>query len=216
MVRLVMINLLNACKVTTLAALAACAYHYGFQTMRAYIYFATHVTYLVWWFAHQRISPNWGKSVFGEGDLPVAGIITLFLIIGPGYALPGYFAFKSTSEPHPWVLVASIMLYTLGSLINAAGDWYKDGAKSIQPSAVVMTGPFSLSRHISWFGDWLRYGSYALMSGTPMGLFPLAWTMFFNLGAVQQRSSGQASRGGEAYKKWAANTPAVIPWRLLL
>ena len=64
------------------------------------------------------------------------------------------------------------------------------------------------------FGDWLRYGSFTIVSGgaAPAAYFPLAWTVLVNLGSLKERDAGQAKRGGEAF---VAATPAIVPWRLL-
>lgn len=215
--KVVMIHLINACKVATMACIAGFAYTFGFQTMRAWTYVALHGTYLVWWFLHQRLSPTWGRTVFGPAETPVLAALVIFLAVGPGYALPGYYAFKSAVEPQPWVLMASTMMFAWGSLINCAADFYKDGFKAAKPGAVVTSGPYQLARHINWFGDWLRYGSFAVVGGcAPLAFFPLAWTAFVNLASLKQRDEGQAKRNGAEGPKYLANTPAVIPWRLLI
>jgi len=50
----------------------------------------------------------------------------------------------------------SVMMFAWGSLINAAADFYKDGAKSAKPGALVITGPFRLARHINWCAAFVR------------------------------------------------------------
>lgn len=95
-------------------------------------------------------------QVFGPTEMPVRAILTTFLMVGPGYALPAFFAYSSKQEPAPLVIVACMLLYTWGSLINAAADFYKDGHKAAKPGSVVITGPFAIARHINWFGDWMR------------------------------------------------------------
>jgi len=67
------------------------------------------------------------------------------------------------------------------------------------------------------FGDWLRYGSFVLISGgtAPAAYFPLAWTMLFNLASLKERDAGQAKRGEAAGERYLQETPAVVPWRLL-
>ena len=89
-------------------------------------------------------------------DIPIPVLALVFIVVGPGYALGAYFAFTSTVEPPPLLVGAAIALFVWGSLINAGADFYKDGFKAGKPKAVVTSGPFQLSRHINWFGDWLR------------------------------------------------------------
>lgn len=209
------IDLINACKVATMVTLGYYAHTFGFQTMRAYIYIALHGSYLTWWFIHQRLSPSWGPAVFGEDDIPLPVLAIVFIIVGPGYSLPGYFAFKSNVEPEPWVLMAAVMMYSWGSLINVAADFYKDGFKVASPGGLVTQGPYRLARHINWFGDWMRYGSFALVSGSPISLLILGYTIFFNFVSLSKRTKVQASRGGVAAEKYQQTTPAIIPWRLL-
>lgn len=216
MVKVSGIALINACKVATIACIAFYAYTFGFRTMRAWTYVALHGTYLIWWFVHQRLSPTWGPTVFPEGDIPMPMVAFVFLAVGPGYSLPGYYAFKSFAEPQPWVVTACMMAFAWGSLINCAADFYKDGAKVAKPGALVTSGPYRLARHINWFGDWLRYGSFVAISGAaPGAFFPLAWTMLFNLASLKERNEGQAKRGGKEAQSYIATTPAVVPWGLL-
>jgi protein-S-isoprenylcysteine O-methyltransferase Ste14 len=94
--------------------------------------------------------------VFGETDFPIPAAAIVFLIVGPGYSLPGYYAFRATEEANPFLLMAAMMMYTWGSLINVAADFYKDGCKVANPKALVTEGPYRLARHINWFGDWMR------------------------------------------------------------
>jgi hypothetical protein len=220
MVRISGIGLINACKVATAASIAAFAFAFkgGRTALRGPLYVALHGSYLGWWFVHQRLSPTWGPTVFPTSDMPIPAVALVFLAIGPGYALPGFFAFRSTREVGAAELVGSIALFAWGSLLNCAGDFYKDGAKSAKPGATVMTGPFRLARHISWFGDWMRYASFTLASGAalsnPLAYLPLAFTMTLNLSSLAQRREGQAKRGAAA-QKYIASTPAVVPVRLL-
>lgn len=216
------IALINACKVATAATIAGFARAFGLRTLRAPLYAALHGSYLGWWFLHQRLSPSWGPTVFPAGDVPLPAVALIFLAVGPGYALPGYFAFKSTDELKPWELGAGVVLFAWGSLINCAADFYKDGAKSsagggkAAAASTVTSGPFRLARHINWFGDWLRYASFTLVSGGrhPLAYFPLAWTLLFNLSSLKARREAQAKRGAAA-KKYVEDTPAVVPLRLL-
>lgn len=219
MVKISGIGLINACKVATAASLGAFAFFFkgGRTALRGPLYLALHGSYLTWWFIHQKLSPTWGPTVFPVSDMPIPAVAMVFLAIGPGYALPGYFAFSSTREVGPAGLVGSIALFALGQTVNAAVDFYKDGAKSVKPGAMVTTGPFRLARHLNWGADWLRYGSFTLASGAalsnPLAWLPLAFTMTLNLTSLAQRDAGQAKRGAAA-QKYIASTPAVVPWRM--
>ena len=53
-------------------------------TWPARVYVALHGTYLIWWFIHQRLSPQWGPTVFPEGDVPLPAVALIFLAVGPG------------------------------------------------------------------------------------------------------------------------------------
>ena len=154
--------------------------------------------------------------MFPESEIPLPAALLVFLAVGPGYAAGGYYAFKSTVEITPAELIGTITLFAWGSLINCAADMYKSGAKSAKPGATVTTGPYRLARHLNWFGDWLRYASFALVGrgyAHPLACFPLAWTLLFNLTSLAKRREGQAKRGAAA-QKYLDSTPAVIPWRL--
>lgn len=217
MVRISGIALINACKVATAVSLGAFAKVYKFKTLRSPLYCALHGSYLAWWAIHQRLSPKWGSTVFPEAEMSWAAVAMIFASIGPGYALPGWVAFKSDEELTAPQLVGSVALFSWGSLINAAADFYKDGSKSAAPGVTVTTGPFRLARHINWFGDWLRYASFAVAAGGkhPAAYFPLAWTVLFNLSTTAKRREDQSKRGGADVEKWQASTPAFIPVRLL-
>ena len=93
-------------------------------------------------------------------------------------------------------------------------DFYKDGAKSVDPKATVTTNVYRLSRNPNHFGDQLRYLSFALLAGgAPAAFFPLAWTVLINLAGRKERDERISQRGPEG-AKYVASTPAVVPWRL--
>lgn len=72
--------------------------------------------------------------------------------------------------------------YLAGSAINIAADFYKAGAKNAG-QGLVAGGPYTFSLRPNYFGDWLRYSSFALVSGSPWAFLLPAFVAMLNSGA---------------------------------
>ena len=85
----------------------------GFHDTRQVLYFSMHMGYLMYWFLHQKLLPE--HKMFPE---PATGATTavVVLLIGFGYALPGFLAFTNGQPIGTLSAVLSLWLLIIGAL----------------------------------------------------------------------------------------------------
>ncbi|KAK9832175.1 hypothetical protein WJX74_001678 [Apatococcus lobatus] len=181
---------LNVAKITTAALIFLLIGIYGLSDLRKIVYSSLHLSYLTWWFVHQWVAPGWLDICFGS---PLPNIIdpaTIIGIYGVFYALPAWCAFTNTSPMLPAVAILSTILFSTGSAINISADLYKTAQKQAGVKKVtshIYDG--RLGAHPNHVGDWMRYSSFALASGTFLAWLIPALIVFFNLKTVRERAA---------------------------
>lgn len=156
---------INIAKATTIILLISLALIFGINDWRQVIYLCFHISYCLWWLIEQWFYPQRSKSIFTEST-GVVGLILTVIIVGCLYALPGYLAFINPI-PISFITVAIVIpLFYFGSLINAAADVQKLTAKQYG-EGLVKDNIWRFSRNINYFGDLLRYLSFAIVAGSP-------------------------------------------------
>ena len=121
------------------------------------------------------------------GPAEQAFIIAVF---GVFYALPAWCAFTNTSPMSPGVAIAATVLFMNGSALNLAADFYKTAQKQAgvgQVTTHIYDG--RLGEHPNHVGDWMRYSSFAIASGSLLAWLVPAFIVGFNISAVRARSS---------------------------
>lgn len=202
------LNAINRAKLTTVATIALCVLqHGGLNNMRQTLYVALHGSYLLYWYIHQYAVPEWQPFTDPAG-LPV--IFMAFTLIGVGYALPVFLAFSNPHDISPYFALLCIMTNVLGTAINAGSDWYKAGAKAAGGS-MVKTGPYTWSLRPNYLGDWLRYLSFAMVTGRPLALLLPAFVVLTNVGQLPQIIKEGKERYGDKFVDYASKVPAVVP-----
>ncbi|MGG6267707.1 DUF1295 domain-containing protein [Leptolyngbya sp. AN03gr2] len=154
---------INLSKGLTVLLLVFCAVVYGVDDFRQLLYFCLHGSYCLWWLLEQWFYPA-RRQIFNQAiELP--GFVLTLLFVGAFYTLPGYLAFANPT-PLPFSTAAiALLLYIFGSLINTSADIQKLTAKQ-QGAELVSDGLWRFSRHINYFGDWLRYLSFSVLAGS--------------------------------------------------
>lgn len=205
-------KLINYAKAVSVVVLLLLASLYGIDEPRQFIYFGLHGSYMIWWFIHQYLCPDWASTVFKEEVEGLGAILFYGSAVGILYLIPAYVSFTNATPASPLLCIASILVFNLGNFLNIAADMYKGGAKDTKPGQTVTTGPYARARHLNWTGDWLRYGGLALLSGNPVSFIVPAWVVFINWGQMQKREAGQALKDAPApLQKYVASTPAFFP-----
>ncbi|KAK9859828.1 hypothetical protein WJX84_010249 [Apatococcus fuscideae] len=114
----------------------------------------------------------------------------IIAVFGVFYALPAWCAFTNQSPMLPSVAVAATILFMNGSALNLAADFYKTAQKQAGISKVtthIYDG--RLGEHPNHVGDWMRYSSFALASGSLLAWLVPAFIVGFNVSTVRERSS---------------------------
>lgn len=210
---------INVAKVLTGVAILYWGGKYGY-TPRSTMYTGIHISYLCWWFLEQALFPPFADRFSDPVD--TAGWVGSLLILGLLYAFPAFNAFRNTNKhPHTAVSVVSIVMFTLGCLINAMADVQMHATKM---TVLVMTGEkgrylvtqgiYRLCQNPNWLGDYMRYGSFCLLSGEASSFIVLALVMLINFGSLQDPTAkgGMLERYGKAYEIWIQQVPnKVLP-----
>ncbi|MFM1800458.1 MAG: hypothetical protein RLZZ117_2736 [Cyanobacteriota bacterium] len=156
---------INTAKVLTILLLLSLAAVLGVRDMRQVVYLSLHVSYCLWWLLEQWFFPERGRQLFTDRVGPVRFFLAL-LFIGVLYSLPGVLAFLNPA-PISFGTVAlalALVLFSFGSLINTSADVQKMTAKTLG-AGLVADGIWRRIRHVNYFGDLLRYLSFAVVAG---------------------------------------------------
>ncbi len=154
---------INVGKGLTILLLALCAVLYGICDFRQLLYLCLHGSYCLWWLLEQWFYPP-RRQIFNQ-PIGISGFVSTLLIVGVFYTLPGYLAFINPTPLSFSTAAISLLLYIFGSLINTSADIQKLTAKQ-QGVELVSDGLWRFSRHINYFGDWLRYLSFSVLAGS--------------------------------------------------
>ncbi len=139
-------------------------------------------------FVHQWAVPGWARICFGQKLEKKENLAVMVAIFGVLYALPAWLAFTNPHPISPIIAIAAIILCFNGSGINIGADFYKSGQKQAGVSQVKThiydgrLGPYP--NHI---GDWVRYSSFALASGTLVAWIVPALVVTVNYSTYKER-----------------------------
>ncbi len=182
---MILLHAINPAKVLTLVTLLSFAYVYEIRGTRQILYFSMHTTYVIWWLVEQLFFPLRRTILQNTIDFPTA--IMVFLLVGWGYALPGYLCFASSSPSIPTSqAIIGLMVYIFGFVFNSSCDFYVLGAKSVNPKIRVQDGVFSVWSYPQYIGDWMRYGAMAFVSGNIYSSVVPLFVVTFNLYSILQ------------------------------
>jgi steroid 5-alpha reductase family enzyme len=127
-----------------------------------------------------------------------------------------YNAFRNKhAVPYTAVSIASIVLFSLGCLINTMADVQMHTTKGIR-KGLVTEGIFRLAQNPNYLGDYMRYGSFCLLSGHASSFLVLASVMSINYLSTQDPAlkGGMLDRYGKAYAEWVEQVPNKITLNL--
>jgi steroid 5-alpha reductase family enzyme len=192
-------------------------WHYGL-TMRAVIVLAMVFVYLA--------RMNWMLLVWSRQTaieklnekLPAAGKFAIPLVlantVGFAYCLPVYFAVRIA---HPLELsdVIGIGIYVVGTVIHFGADYQKHHFKTRRGTEgrVLDVGFWALCRHPNYFGDFLIYVAFALMSHSVWGwVAPLVNVLQYAFDAIPKNERWAAERYGQAWEAYRARVKAFVPY----
>jgi len=192
------ITAINAAKVLTILLLLALAAVLGVRDMRQVIYLSLHISYCLWWLLEQWCFPERARQVFTDRVGPGRFLLAL-LFIGVLYSLPGVLAFLNPTPIAFGTVALALGLFSFGSLINTSADVQKMTAKAMG-AKLVADGIWRGVRHVNYFGDLLRYLSFAIVAGGGWAYLVPALVLLLYL----QRIASKEKQMSEKYPEFAA------------
>ncbi|HEX9597155.1 MAG TPA: SRPBCC family protein [Anaerolineales bacterium] len=193
----------NAAKMVTILCLLSLPFLYEVHARQA-VYLAIHVSYCVWYLLKQAILR---ETVFRERD-SAPELVIIVAIVGVGYALPGWLAFRNPTLVTNPELAASVALFFFGSVINSGADVQKVTAVRLRPG-LITDGFWALSRNINYFGDLMRYSAFALLSGSAWSWLVVLIVLGNNVDRMRKKAAS-LSRYPE-YAAYRSSVPALLP-----
>jgi steroid 5-alpha reductase family enzyme len=164
----------------------------------AWVYLALHGTYGVLWFAKSRIFPDqtWERRTGVLYGLVIWASLTLY------WVAPWILVHRGREAP-PWLIGVCAAMCLLGVFLHFTTDMQKHTTLELHPDRLITDGMLAYSRNMNYFGEFLIYLSFALLS---MHWLPVVILGLF-IGIVwvpnMRRKDRSLSRydGFEAYKK---------------
>jgi steroid 5-alpha reductase family enzyme len=161
-----------------------------------------------------------GQTALGKLDehTPTAGKLAIPVIlantVGWAYCLPFYFVVRN-GNPLDQTDLLGVGLYLVGTVFHFGSDYQKRRFKS-QPGSegrVLNTGFWALCRHPNYFGDFLIYTSFAVMSHTIWGwVAPLLNVLQYAFDAIPKNEKWATERYGAAWGRYKEKVKAFVPY----
>jgi steroid 5-alpha reductase family enzyme len=153
-----------------------------------------------------------------DEQLPPAALYALPVVLtntfGWLYCLPFFWA-VDRAGPFDGFDAAAITVYILGTVFHLGSDYQKRRFK-LQPDSpgkILKTGFWGMSRHPNYFGDFLIYVSFALVSASPWGLIaPLANALQYFFDAIPKSEKMSSERYGAAWREYRERVRCFIPY----
>ncbi len=199
---------INAAKVLTILLLLALAAVLGVRDMRQVIYLSLHIGYCLWWLLEQWCFPERARQLFTERVGPGRFLLAL-LFIGVLYSLPGVLAFLNPTPIAYGTVALALGLFIFGSLINASADVQKMTAKAMG-AGLVADGIWRRVRHVNYFGDLLRYLSFAVVAGRGWAYLVPGLVLLLYLQRITMKEKQMSDKYPE-FAAWQQRSVRLLP-----
>ncbi len=130
------------------------------------------------------------------------------------YSLPFYFAVNDFS-PLDVIDWLAVFVFAAGTLIHFFGDLQKIRFKSRHNSEgkILDSGLWALCRHPNYFGDFLQYVGFALISHSLLGwIAPAVNFLQYRFDAIPKNEEWAAKKYGESWKTYAEKVKMFFPF----
>ena len=205
---LTILTAINTAKALTICCLVVFAIIFGIQDFRQVIYLCLHISYCLWWLLEQWFFPQ-RRQMFNE-PAGVGGFLFTLLFVGVFYALPGYLAFTNPVPLSMTAVAVALLMYTFGTLINATADVQKLTAKQFG-AGLVRDNIWRFSRNINYFGDLLRYISFAVVAGSLWAYLVPGVVLAIYLQRIFQKEQAMSAKYPE-YAEYQQLSDRLIPF----
>jgi steroid 5-alpha reductase family enzyme len=184
--------------ITFIAILIMMGYYHQWTNVTAWVYLALHGTYGLLWVTKSHIFPDkqWEQKCSIWYGLYIWAGLSLYWIA------PWIITSKSVNVPL-WMLSLSLVIYTFGIFLHYTSDMQKYVELKYNPGHLITDGLMGYSRNINYFGEFLIYGSFALLSLNWIPFVVIALYFIVIWGPNIRRKEKSLSRYPEfeAYKK---------------
>ncbi len=128
-------------------------------------YLAIHGSYGFMWIIKSKIFPDksWDKKVSIAYGLYTWGGLSLYWV-SPLIIVTGYFNNGISIEVSPILLASSILLFSFGVFLHFTSDMQKYSILNIKNNILIDDGLFKNCRNINYFGEFLIYSSFSMLS----------------------------------------------------
>ncbi len=156
--------------VTFIAVLVMMGIYQQWDNVTAWAYLAMHGTYGLLWVTKSRIFPDkqWGQKCSIWYGLYIWAGLSLYWIA------PWLITSQGINVP-PWFLTVSLFVYIVGIFLHYTSDMQKFIELKYNPGHLITDGLMAYSRNSNYLGEFLIYGSFALLS--------MSWIPFAVIGA---------------------------------
>ncbi len=151
--------------ITFLYILFIINWYSAYNNTTIWVYLGLHGTYGILWVLKSQIFPD--KSWEANSGLSYG----LFILIGlslywiaPWIIVSGYFNNGDMVVVPLWLISLCISLFGIGVFLHFSSDMQKYTALKLNPGHLIMDGLFNKSRNMNYFGEFLIYLSFALLS----------------------------------------------------
>ncbi|MER3492000.1 MAG: steroid 5-alpha reductase [Mastigocladus sp. ERB_26_2] len=199
---------INIAKVLTIILLLIFSFVFGIQDLRQVIYLCLHVSYCLWWLLEQWLFPQ-RRQIFSE-PVGIGGLIWALLFVGVFYSLPGYLAFTNPVPLSAIATAVALPLYIFGTLINATADIQKLTAKQYG-AQLVRDNIWRFSRNINYFGDLLRYVSFAVVASSVWAYLVPAVILMLYVQRISQKEQSMSAKY-QNYADYQKSSSRLIPF----
>jgi len=140
--------------------------------------------------------------------------VVLTNTVGWAYCLPFYFA-AVHQTPLSFLDAVAVLVYLVGTVFHFGGDYQKRRFKlrSENKGVLLNTGFWALCRHPNYFGDFLIYVSFALISHSIWGWIAPALNLAqYVFDAIPKNEKWAAEKYGASWAAYKQRTKAFIPY----
>ena len=192
--------------VTFLAVLAMMAFYHQWDNVTAWVYLAMHGTYGLLWVTKSRIFPDkqWEKECSIWYGLYVWAGLSLY------WLAPWWITSRGVNVP-PWLLSLALFIFIFGIFLHYTSDMQKYIELKYNPGHLITDGLLAYSRNINYFGEFLIYGSFALLAMNWIPFAVIAAYLIIIWGPNIRRKEKSLSRYPD-YEEYRKKVKLLIPY----
>jgi steroid 5-alpha reductase family enzyme len=192
--------------VTFIAILVMMGIYQQWDNVTAWVYLAMHGTYGFMWVAKSRIFPDkqWEQECSIWYGLYIWVGLSLYWIA------PWLITSQGVNVP-PWFLTVALFVYIVGVFLHYTSDMQKYIELKYNPGHLITDGFMAYSRNSNYLGEFLIYGSFALLTLSWIPFAVIAGYLIIVWGPNIRRKEKSLSRYPE-FEEYKKRVKLFIPY----